>query len=63
MLTSFAVLEFRGYLGNFYGSVPYRLVRPFDEIYQFGTNDMGEKSFSSLLVRTIASCTTLLPLT
>ena len=38
------VLEFRGYLGNFYESVPYRLVRPFDEIYQFAA-DMGGAGF------------------
>ena len=38
------MLEFRGYLGNFYESVPYRLVRPFDEIYQFAA-DMGGAGF------------------
>jgi|TARA_R100000455_G_scaffold21987_1_gene11298 nucleoside-diphosphate-sugar epimerase len=38
------VLEFRGYSGNYYASVPYRLVRPFDEIYQFAA-DMGGAGF------------------
>jgi GDP-D-mannose 3', 5'-epimerase len=34
------VLEFRGEQGNFYNSVPYQYIRPFDEIYQFAA-DMG----------------------
>ena len=38
------VLEFKGYSGNFYNSVPYRLIEPFDEIYQFAA-DMGGAGF------------------
>ena len=38
------VLEFRGVRGNFYHSVPYRLVGSFDEIYQFAA-DMGGAGF------------------
>ncbi len=38
------VIQFKGYLGNFYASVPYRYVRPFDEIYQFAA-DMGGAGF------------------
>ena len=34
------VLEFKGYRGNFYHSIPYRMVDCFDEIYQFAA-DMG----------------------
>jgi GDP-D-mannose 3',5'-epimerase len=34
------VLRFKGERGNFYNSVPERLHRPFDEIYQFAA-DMG----------------------
>ena len=34
------VLEFKGYQGNFYNSIPYRMVDCFDEIYQFAA-DMG----------------------
>jgi nucleoside-diphosphate-sugar epimerase len=34
------VIEFKGYQGNFFASVPYRYIRPFDEIYQFAA-DMG----------------------
>jgi len=34
------VLEFKGYRGNFYNSVPERLIESFDEIYQFAA-DMG----------------------
>jgi len=34
------VLEWKGYLANFYQSVPYRFIHPFDEIYQFAA-DMG----------------------
>jgi len=38
------VLEFKGYSGNFYNSVPYRYIEPFDEIYQFAA-DMGGAGF------------------
>ena len=38
------VLEFKGYYGNFYASVPYRYIEPFDEIYQFAA-DMGGAGF------------------
>ena len=38
------VIQFKGYAGNFYNNVPYRLVRPFDEIYQFAA-DMGGAGF------------------
>ena len=38
------VIRFKGYLGNFYNSVPERLHRPFDEIYQFAA-DMGGAGF------------------
>ena len=34
------VIEYKGAKGNFYNSVPYRCIRPFDEIYQFAA-DMG----------------------
>ena len=34
------VIQFKGYQGNFFASVPYRYIRPFDEIYQFAA-DMG----------------------
>ena len=34
------VLEFKGYQGNFYHEIPYRMVDCFDEIYQFAA-DMG----------------------
>ena len=34
------VIQFKGEQGNFYNDIPYRLVRPFDEIYQFAA-DMG----------------------
>ena len=34
------VLEFKGYLGNFYKEIPYRMIDCFDEIYQFAA-DMG----------------------
>ena len=56
------VLEFRGYLGNFYESVPYRLVRPFDEIYQFALIWVVQVLFS-LVKMMPTSCTTLLQLT
>ena len=38
------VLEFKGYSGNFYNSVPYQYIEPFDEIYQFAA-DMGGAGF------------------
>ena len=38
------VIQFRGEEGNFYNSVPYRKIRPFDEIYQFAA-DMGGAGF------------------
>ena len=38
------VIQFKGYLGNFFHEVPYRLVEPFDEIYQFAA-DMGGAGF------------------
>ena len=38
------VIQFKGYAGNFYHSVPYRLIEPFDEIYQFAA-DMGGAGF------------------
>ena len=38
------VIQFKGHAGNFYNNVPYRLVRPFDEIYQFAA-DMGGAGF------------------
>ena len=38
------VIQFKGYQGNFYNEIPYRLVEPFDEIYQFAA-DMGGAGF------------------
>ncbi len=38
------VIKFKGYRGNFYNEIPYRLVKPFDEIYQFAA-DMGGAGF------------------
>ena len=38
------VLEYKGDRGNFYNSVPYRYIQPFDEIYQFAA-DMGGAGF------------------
>jgi nucleoside-diphosphate-sugar epimerase len=38
------VLQFKGYLGNFYNSIPYKMIEPFDEIYQFAA-DMGGAGF------------------
>ena len=38
------ILEFKGYQGNFYNSVPYQYIEPFDEIYQFAA-DMGGAGF------------------
>ena len=33
-------MKFKGYLGNFYNEIPYKMVEPFDEVYQFAA-DMG----------------------
>ena len=38
------VIQFKGHQGNFYNEIPYRLVKPFDEIYQFAA-DMGGAGF------------------
>jgi len=38
------VLEFKGYQGNFYNDIPYRMIDCFDEIYQFAA-DMGGAGF------------------
>lgn len=38
------VVQFKGYLGNFYQFVPSRYLQPFDEIYQFAA-DMGGAGF------------------
>ena len=38
------VIEYKGEKGNFYNSVPYRLIEPFHEIYQFAA-DMGGAGF------------------
>ena len=38
------VLEFKGEQGNFYNSIPYRMIDCFDEIYQFAA-DMGGAGF------------------
>jgi len=38
------ILEYKGEKGNFYNSVPYRLILPFNEIYQFAA-DMGGAGF------------------
>ena len=37
-------IQFKGYMGNFFASVPYQYIRPFDEIYQFAA-DMGGAGF------------------
>jgi nucleoside-diphosphate-sugar epimerase len=34
------VIQFKGYQGNFYSEIPYKLITSFDEIYQFAA-DMG----------------------
>jgi nucleoside-diphosphate-sugar epimerase len=34
------VVQFKGYAGNFYSEIPYKLIISFDEIYQFAA-DMG----------------------
>mgnify|MGYP001171990398 FL=1 len=39
-----SILEFKGYQGNYYCSVPYQHILPFDEIYQFAA-DMGGAGF------------------
>ena len=38
------VIQYKGEQGNFYNEVPYRLIKPFDEIYQFAA-DMGGAGF------------------
>ena len=38
------VIQYKGEQGNFYYNVPYRAIRPFDEIYQFAA-DMGGAGF------------------
>ena len=38
------VIQYKGVQGNFYNSVPYRCILPFDEIYQFAA-DMGGAGF------------------
>ena len=38
------IIQFKGYQGNFFNEVPYRLIEPFDEIYQFAA-DMGGAGF------------------
>ena len=38
------VIQFKGYQGNFFNEVPYKLIEPFDEIYQFAA-DMGGAGF------------------
>ena len=38
------VIQFKGYEGNFFNEVPYKLIEPFDEIYQFAA-DMGGAGF------------------
>jgi len=38
------VLHFKGVQGNFYHEIPYKMIEPFDEIYQFAA-DMGGAGF------------------
>ena len=38
------VLQFKGEQGNFYHEIPYKMIEPFDEIYQFAA-DMGGAGF------------------
>ena len=38
------VIQYKGEQGNFFNEVPYRLIEPFDEIYQFAA-DMGGAGF------------------
>ena len=37
-------MKFKGYLGNFFNEIPYKMVEPFDEVYQFAA-DMGGAGF------------------
>jgi nucleoside-diphosphate-sugar epimerase len=37
-------IQFKGYLGNYYKDIPYRMIHTFDEIYQFAA-DMGGAGF------------------
>jgi nucleoside-diphosphate-sugar epimerase len=39
-----SILEYKGELGNYYASVPYQYILPFDEVYQFAA-DMGGAGF------------------
>ena len=54
-----SVLEFKGYQGNYYNSVPYQHILPFDEIYQFAA-DMGGAGLYSQERMMQTSCITLL---
>ena len=47
------VIQYKGEAGNFYQHIPYRLVRPFDEIYQFAA-DMGCLLYTSPSPRDIS---------
>ena len=38
------VLHYKGEQGNFYNEIPYKMIEPFDEIYQFAA-DMGGAGF------------------
>ena len=38
------VVEYKGQLGNFYNSIPYKMIEGFDELYQFAA-DMGGAGF------------------
>jgi GDP-D-mannose 3',5'-epimerase len=38
------VVEYKGELGNFYNSIPYKMIEGFDEVYQFAA-DMGGAGF------------------
>ena len=38
------VVEFKGWQGNFYNQIPYKMIESFDEIYQFAA-DMGGAGF------------------
>ena len=38
------VLHYKGEQGNFYNEIPYKMIEPFDEIYQFAA-DMGGECF------------------
>ena len=38
------VIQFKGHSGNYNANVPYRYIKPFDEIYQFAA-DMGGAGF------------------